>query len=660
MEPQDILPEKPFTSKSPTDIIVDSFSDDCELLCNKENDKNDLDNNIPTKPYHISINSEIPGKNNDIFDNYDALYDFSDSDIGANICGVPNKRNHDKVDPTLHQSNNYLKQNKSIDTEEFTENDAPSRVFESSKTFTKSNTFEDSTLKNSPYLKKPGRKRKKNRKLSKYKLRPDKTRKIVLSNGFLSDNKDNKEQSRKRRFSSAVSYLKRSYSKISQEGKNQTSEKQTKSDQDSVASSVCSLSSDTTCNSTNYNLVKDHEIVDITGNDTEIETKYRKPKEISNNLNYPNKRFINKNKSSSKISQNSNSIENNETEFFNDQHLSKIGNCNVSTRNQKKLSNNKVNNSSKTIQRKNILNALLEDNVEEIERLLDEININEISIEYDYLTKQVSDRLPTTILHLCCKIPARKCFNLLIKQSNININAVVGDGSLITHAAAQGGEIDIFRQAVEMNISPHHKDNSGWTPLIYACEYGNLDIVKILIEKWDVDINQVCNRGYSPLMFCTNLHSVHNLKPPKVYIEESRKIAKTLLETEADVNISDKSGGTALMWSIQQRRFELIKILLFHRADIFHKKDDKQDSLDFAIFCRDLAVSESRITTKGFTKARSKKNHNKVSIKVDYANECLRWIATELLWQGVEKQEIVIVRRALLEMEKDWIKKATK
>ena len=89
-----------------------------------------------------------------------------------------------------------------------------------------------------------------------------------------------------------------------------------------------------------------------------------------------------------------------------------------------------------------------------------------------------------------------------------------------------------------MHIENNDIDINSYTPLIYASSWGNLDIVKLLIER-GADINQVDKNGNGPLM-------------PAIYFKKL-DVVELLIKKGADVNQVNKNGKTPLNYAISNK-----------------------------------------------------------------------------------------------------------
>ncbi|KAI5790914.1 ankyrin repeat-containing domain protein, partial [Pyronema domesticum] len=105
---------------------------------------------------------------------------------------------------------------------------------------------------------------------------------------------------------------------------------------------------------------------------------------------------------------------------------------------------------------------------------------------------------------------------LLLEQDYIDINVVANNYKTPIFAAAKAGNLEIvelllmrddistekaFRMAPEIDVNA--KDLDGYTALHLAASYGLQQIVRILLERSDVNVNVRTNDGKTPLHVAT-------------------------------------------------------------------------------------------------------------------------------------------------------------
>ncbi|ORX41328.1 ankyrin, partial [Piromyces finnis] len=59
-------------------------------------------------------------------------------------------------------------------------------------------------------------------------------------------------------------------------------------------------------------------------------------------------------------------------------------------------------------------------------------------------------------------------------------------------------------------------------------------------------------------------------------------MVKCLVQNNANINISNIQGNTALAYAISKHNIELVDYLIDHDADIYHKNNEKKSMLDIA------------------------------------------------------------------------------
>ena len=64
-------------------------------------------------------------------------------------------------------------------------------------------------------------------------------------------------------------------------------------------------------------------------------------------------------------------------------------------------------------------------------------------------------------------------------------------------AASMSGSVEVMRFVLELGVfDVDEKDNWGMTPLMYACDFGHLDVIKVLVEEGGADVNVVGEERY--------------------------------------------------------------------------------------------------------------------------------------------------------------------
>ena len=105
-------------------------------------------------------------------------------------------------------------------------------------------------------------------------------------------------------------------------------------------------------------------------------------------------------------------------------------------------------------------------------------------------------------------------------------------------------------------LDPLFRDRHGVSVLFYAVQYGNLPLVKLLVEK-GCDVNEQLSNLYTPLMYAVRNNRI--------------EVVKFLLENGADMEIADKEGWTPLIIAAVSRYFPIMRLLIEKGANIHHR-----------------------------------------------------------------------------------------
>lgn len=128
-----------------------------------------------------------------------------------------------------------------------------------------------------------------------------------------------------------------------------------------------------------------------------------------------------------------------------------------------------------------------------------------------------------------------------------SINSRDNHGASALLIAAKADNISVLRFLLENDANPNMTEKStGRTPLMAACDLGNGNMVRLLLER-KADANHKDRQGESPLMKAARIGAAD--------------VVKILIAAGADVNLTDYAGHTAL-WHAQDARHAPIARLI--------------------------------------------------------------------------------------------------
>jgi len=199
-----------------------------------------------------------------------------------------------------------------------------------------------------------------------------------------------------------------------------------------------------------------------------------------------------------------------------------------------------------------------------------------------------------------------------------NYNIRITDGYAAIHYAAYMGFSGYISFIAGKKADIDLKNNSGATALHEAYKEGRLEIVSQLITL-GAKVNEQDAKGNTPLHLAApaakheaalalllennadpNLRDEHGETPLHVMIALGRpaKLTELLLAANADVRVRNIKGMTPLYMAVENKRADLIPMLLEHGSDIFAADNKSSDNtpLERAVIDNDPEVLKAIIT----------------------------------------------------------------
>ncbi|MCJ1252518.1 Ankyrin-2 [Lignoscripta atroalba] len=122
------------------------------------------------------------------------------------------------------------------------------------------------------------------------------------------------------------------------------------------------------------------------------------------------------------------------------------------------------------------------------------------------------------------------------------------------HEAAREGRTSAVESL--LNANPRlatKRDDDERLPIHWAVSYNHLPIVELLVSRKDFDPDAQDASGWTPLMIASSLR-------------EGDELLDILLNKEADVNMKNYSGQTALHFCASKNNLETARKLISHKA----------------------------------------------------------------------------------------------
>ncbi|XP_053490998.1 DNA-binding protein RFXANK isoform X1 [Ictalurus furcatus] len=141
--------------------------------------------------------------------------------------------------------------------------------------------------------------------------------------------------------------------------------------------------------------------------------------------------------------------------------------------------------------------------------------------------------------------------------------------NLSIHQLAAHGELS----KVKTHLASDHallnsQDERGFTPLMWAAAFGEIEMVQFLLEK-----------GADPKTFARERECALSLASAGGYAD----IVDMLLKHDVDVDSYDWNGGTPLLYAVRGNHIKCVQALLRHGADITFEADSGYSPVALAI-----------------------------------------------------------------------------
>ena len=165
---------------------------------------------------------------------------------------------------------------------------------------------------------------------------------------------------------------------------------------------------------------------------------------------------------------------------------------------------------------------------------------------------------------------------LLLKINNDTNKKKILNGLLRTTILyeKETASLDAIKLLIQHGADVNYTDYHCWFPLVNCCikPINNIETIEFLIES-GVYVNSKSNQNQNALMHLVMEHS------------ENLEIFKLLIRKGIQINCKDINNNTALMICFKSEknkliRYDIIKLLLDNKADIYIKNDEGKNIFD--------------------------------------------------------------------------------
>ena len=191
--------------------------------------------------------------------------------------------------------------------------------------------------------------------------------------------------------------------------------------------------------------------------------------------------------------------------------------------------------------------------------------MDNLMLKFPHLSEQIFQKLKLNYESLLKSREVARLWKYLINERNylwihvVNIPTVLKDNNTYLHLAAKTGKIDAFKTALNEEEDKNIKNIFHYTAFHYASQYGQLQIVELLLKNTDlnIDFNAKDTSGLTALIFaCYNGHS----DVVKIIMESSISLG-------IDLNAQEiVSGNTAFNAACERGYSDVVKIFMKNAA----------------------------------------------------------------------------------------------
>ncbi|KAJ5963696.1 uncharacterized protein N7479_003572 [Penicillium vulpinum] len=223
---------------------------------------------------------------------------------------------------------------------------------------------------------------------------------------------------------------------------------------------------------------------------------------------------------------------------------------------------------------------------------------SDMSVSEDGRTTQTTSMSP---LYYATWLDLTDTMDLLLRSKECPIDEQGNFGRTPLVAACERGNLEAAKKLLNNGANLDIAGDNEHTPLHTAACNGHVDIVRMLLEKGN-EINNGSDGSKAPL-YCACLNGHHQVaeillqwKPDIITanggwvplisasLNGSVDIVLLLIERGADVNVLDNDGKTPLYSACRAGHIEVVRILLDKGADIDYQSQQRSTAIDVASY----------------------------------------------------------------------------
>ncbi|XP_026863955.2 DNA-binding protein RFXANK isoform X2 [Electrophorus electricus] len=154
------------------------------------------------------------------------------------------------------------------------------------------------------------------------------------------------------------------------------------------------------------------------------------------------------------------------------------------------------------------------------------------------------------------------------RGNEVTVRPATLDNLSIHQLAAHGDIAQVKMHITCDNSLLNSQDERGFTPLMWAAAFGEIEMAQFLLEK-----------GADPKTFARERECALSLASAGGFTD----IVNIILKHEVDVNSYDWNGGTPLLYAVRGNHTKCVEALLRHGADITFEADSGYSPIALAV-----------------------------------------------------------------------------
>ncbi len=176
--------------------------------------------------------------------------------------------------------------------------------------------------------------------------------------------------------------------------------------------------------------------------------------------------------------------------------------------------------------------------------------------------------------------------------TGLDINHSFKDSTTIMHAAAQTGDLSLFKYLIDRGGNPLQADQTGKTPFIIAAYHGDMNFLRFMVEELKVDVNTISTNGAATAI-------------KNVTWTDSLNKVKYLLEHGADPYLTLEGQVDAIQRSFENKHIDSLYVFFTNhgyklKADIGNRHNVFDNMMKRGLQDRIIFALENNMVPEGF------------------------------------------------------------